>query len=293
MIPTRDTEPKVPGGTGVRKPSGRGRRMVLTAAVVVICMAAVTAAIYIYWGQRYRTVFFPNTTINGLDASGKTVEQVKEMIQSGMNGYVLTLEARDGRSGQIAGEEINLHSEYDGTLERLLSEQNPLKWGFHYREGTVETISTMIAFDRELLEERLAALDCMDAAKTQEPENAYLSAYIPGTGYLIVPEEAGNSLIYSRVLESAEAAIRNLQTVLFLEESDAYKKPGITKESPELIARAEAWNRYTGVAVVYQFGDAAERLDGDIIHTWLTENEYGNIVLDEEQVAAYVGMLAD
>lgn len=293
MRPTRDTEPKVPVGTGARKPSGRGRRMALTAAVMVICMAAVTAAIYIYWGQRYRTVFFPNTTINGLDASGKTVEQVKEMIQSGMNGYVLTLEARDGRNGQIAGTEIHLHSEYDGTLERLLSGQNPLKWGFHYREGTAETISTMIAFDQELLGERLAALDCMDAAKAQEPENAYLSAYIPGTGYLIVPEEPGNSLIYGRVLESAGDAIRNLMPVLSLEAADAYKKPEITQENPELIAKAAAWNRYAGVTVVYQFGDAAERLDGDIIHTWLTENEYGNIVLDEEQVAAYVGTLAD
>lgn len=264
----------------------------MMAAIVPGILIAVAAG-YIYMGQQYRSVFFPNTIINGHDVSGKTVEQVKEMIQSGISGYVLTIRSRDGGNWRIVGEDIRIRSEYDGSLEQILAKQNPLRWGFHYKNGTSDIISTMIVFDRERLEEELRNLDCMDEKKTEEPEDACLSDYIPGTGYEIVPEKPGTRLIYSRVLEGAMESIVNLCPVLDLEELDAYEKPEITKESPELIAKAAAWNRYAGVTVVYQFGDTTERLEGDILHTWLSENEYGNIILDEEQVAAYVKGLAD
>lgn len=275
------------------KPTQDKKSKKLTAIIIVLGILMAAAGGYLYIGQQYRSVFFPNTTINGHDASGKTVEQVKEMIQSGMSGYVLTLRARDGGNEQIAGEDILLHSEYDGSLEQILAKQNPLRWGFHYKNGTTDTIRTMVAFDQERLEEVLRALGCMDEKKTEEPEDAYLSDYIPGTGYEIVPENLGNRLVYSRVLEAVTEAIVNLQPVLDLEELDVYEKPRITSESPELMAKEAAWNRYAGVTVDYRFGDTVERLDGDIIHTWLSENEYGGIVLDEEQVAAYVKGLAD
>ena len=45
--------------------------------------------------QKYKKVFFPNTQINGLDVSGKSIADVKEMIASGIDGYVLTLEERE------------------------------------------------------------------------------------------------------------------------------------------------------------------------------------------------------
>lgn len=290
----QETKPDMnPDRKPVSDKNGSGKRIALTAAFVFLCIIVASAAAYLYLSRQYRTIFFPNTVINGLDASGKNVEQVKEMIQSGMEGYSLTLETRDGKREEIAGADINLHSEYDGTLEQLLAAQNPLRWGLHYQKGTSHTISTMIAFDMGRLEQMLKELECLDGSKVQAPVDAYLSAYIEGTGYQIVPEDAGNRLIYDKVLAGAVDAIRNLQPVLSLEEIDAYEQPEITSENPELQARAEAWNRYVGVTVTYQFGDNTEVLDGDIIHTWLSEGAYGNVILNEEAVAAYVKTLAD
>lgn len=40
--------------------------------------AAAVTVMYIQTGKQYRTVFFPNTTINGVDASKKTVDEVKQ-----------------------------------------------------------------------------------------------------------------------------------------------------------------------------------------------------------------------
>lgn len=129
----QETKPDMnPDRKPVSDKNGSGKRIALTAAFVFLCIIVASAAAYLYLSRQYRTIFFPNTVINGLDASGKNVEQVKEMIQSGMEGYSLTLETRDGKREEIAGADINLHSEYDGTLEQLLAAQNPLRWGLHY-----------------------------------------------------------------------------------------------------------------------------------------------------------------
>lgn len=292
-IPTRGRSRKRTANKPETNKPGNGKRIALTIAIVLFCMTAAAAAAYLCLGRQYRMVFFPNTVINGLDASGKSAEQVKAMIQSGMEGYTLTLKTREGNSEKISGEDIRLHSEYDGTLEQLLAAQDPLRWGFHYRKGTSHTISTMIAFDTEQLEQRLRALDCMDMTHTREPENACLSEYIAGSGYQIIPEQPGNRLRYDKVWEGVTDAIRSLQPVLSFEELDAYEKPEVTSEDPELKAKADVWNRYAGVTVTYQFGDATEVLDGETIHTWLSEGEYGNVILNEEAVASYVKMLAE
>lgn len=273
--------------------TGSRKRIIWSLVAGLLGITVVIAVAYLYQGQQYRRVFFPNTVINGLDASGKRVEQIKEMIQAGMKDYTLTLETREGSQEQIDGQEIGLHSEYDGTLEQILAAQNPLRWGLHYQKGTSYTIDTMIAFDMELLEQKLKGLACMDETQTLRPEDAYLSEYIAGTGYQIVQETPGNRLIYDKVLDGVEDAIWNLQPVLSLEALDAYEKPEITAENPELKAKADTWNRYTGVTVTYQFGSATEVLDGETIHTWLSEGAYGNVILNEEAVASYVKALAE
>ena len=66
-----------------------------TAALVLILAVAVLAGVYVYKALGYRNTYFPHTVINGMDVSGKTVEEVKELIASGVNGYGLVLKLRD------------------------------------------------------------------------------------------------------------------------------------------------------------------------------------------------------
>lgn len=274
--------------------SGSGlKRVGIIAGITLLCLASGAGGFYAYKAQQYEGVFFPNTTINGLDASGKTIDEIKSMIEAGMANYTLTMKTREGLEEQVRGVDIGLHSEYDGTLETILSSQNPYKWGYHYLKGTQHTISTMMAYDSEQLESMLLDLESMDRTKASQPKNAYLSEYIEGSGYQIVPEEQGNRLIYETVVTGVSDAIRNLQQELVLEEIDAYEKPEKTSTDQELAAQAEAWNRYTDVTVTYKFGDKTEILDGTTIHTWMTPDEDGNAVLSEELVAAYVKNLGD
>lgn len=269
------------------------RRLLLTVCLVTAGLLILTAGIYVRLGLKYRQTFFPNTIINGLDASGKTVAEVEKAITDGMDGYVLTLEKRDGNTEQIDGAAISLHPEFDGTLPQILASQNFWKWAFHAIAGSEYTIETMIAYDEDKLKAVFAALECMEDSKTTAPRNACLSAYQENAGYQIIPEQEGTRLVKEIVWNEVTQAILNLQGTISLAGLDAYEKPEITSDNEQLKARSEEYNRYVNVTVIYHFGSRTERLDGNTIHTWLTEYDNGTVGLDDEAVAAYVKTLAE
>lgn len=267
-------------------------KVVFLAAVSLLVVVAAILGLYIYKGQKYKEAFFENTTINGVDASGKTVEEVKASIAAAIDGYTLTLEERGGKTEQITGEEIKLHSEFNGSLEKILEAQDPLKWWIHWKTPESFQIETMISFDEALLKEKVDALQCFDEAHIQEPMNAYLSDYISGQGYTIVPEEQGNHPVKETVEAGIAEGIRNLKSKVSFEDLGAYVKPEIISTNEELVKVRDSLNKQAGVTVTYTFGDQTEVLSGETTHNWLSVNADKTIGLDRDQVAAYVKSLA-
>ncbi len=265
-------------------------KAVVIGTVTALAAAGACAGFYVYMGRQYETVFFPHTIINGHDVSNKTTEEVKELIAAGIEGYTLTIRGRGGITEQITGEEIGLHSVFDGSLEEYLEAQQPMRWW--QSEGAEYEISTMIVCDEERLEEIIDHLSCFSDENTREPEDAYLSDYEPGMGFRVIPEEPGTALEPEKVREGIKDAVLNLKTELNLEELDAYKKAEKTSEDEELQARAEELNRYANMTVTYLFGDQREVLDGNIIAEWMSIGEDGQVSFDAEQVSAYVKGLA-
>lgn len=84
-------------------PEGKKKagRIALAAVIGTAVLAAAGAGYYFLETGKYKTAFFPNTTINGINASGKTVEEVKSLIEAGLSRYTLTVQARDGASGTL------------------------------------------------------------------------------------------------------------------------------------------------------------------------------------------------
>lgn len=283
------TSSNITAGAGTA--AGKTRTAIITGCVALGLMAASGAA-YTYMGQQYQQVFFPRTTVNGMDVSGKSVEEVKQMIAAGIEGYTLTLEPRGGGAEVIRGTEIGLHPEYDGALEAILDAQEPLRWGIDAMEQKEYTIGTMMAYDRQKLETAVSALPSLDPENMTKPVDARISDYTEGMGYEIVPEERGNLLKQDVVMAGVEEAIQNMSGKLVLEELDAYVKPEVTADDPELAAQVETWNRLTQMTVTYRFGRSTEVLDGDTIHQWLQDDGRGGVALDKEQVVEYVKQMA-
>lgn len=285
-----------------KKPKGRSRKKkkfpVMAAVMAVAAAAAVTAAgigtwYYIYRGKQYETVFFPSTKINGIDASDKTVEQMEKLISETADEYVLTIRKLDGGTEQITGKEIGMHSVFDGKLEEYLADQEPMEWWIQKdKEKDYET-EAVIAFDEEKLEQRIFSLQMLNQENTQRPKDAYLSEYLPGQGYVVIPDEPGTALDREKTAEKIRTAVKTLKTELELSELDVYEKAAVTSEDKALNELADRLNRFVNMTVTYVFGESQEVLDGEVISQWLRLGEGGEVSVDQEAVTAYVKGLAD
>lgn len=272
--------------------SNAGSKIAVTVGTSVLIAAVAAGAVYVVAGQKYKRVYFPNTTMNGLDVSGRTPEEVKKQITEGTSGYTLTLEERGGASESISGAAIDLHPEFDGTLERILENQNPLAWGFHIGRYVDYTIDTMAAFDTAKLSEAVEQLACLSPEQVVAPQDAYISNYISGTGYEIVPEEEGNSPDPQLLYEAVRDGILSFQETLSLEDAGVYQRPQITAEDEALKAELDAWNRYVHTTVTYRFGSKSEVLNGEKVHEWLVSDGQGGVSLEESRISEYVAWLA-
>lgn len=253
---------------------------------------AVFMTVYCLLALNYRNTFLPNTIIGGIPASGLTVDEVKKQADEAVGRYELVLEERDGKEERIYGSEIGLSLIYDGTMEAILKEQNPLLWGLRYIGGKKEYLPmSSVAFNREKLAAAINSLDCMNPELITEPADAYL-IWEPENGLSIVPEELGNSPIPERLSEEIANAVSGLKSRISLDESGIYKEPELTGEDPGLLSRKEAFKPYTDVTVTYRFGSRSEVLDGSRILDWLLEGRDGEITVNAEEAGAYVQELA-
>ena len=268
-----------------------GKKAAWIAACTAGILLVAAGGVYVGMSQKYKTRFFPNTQINGVDASGKTAAEVQELIAEGVNGYTLTIDERNNQTETIAGTDIKLHAEFDGSLEKMVAAQNPFAWLWHMKQEEY-TIGTMVAYDDAALESQIRNLSCLDPEKAVEPVNEKISEYVSGQGYSIEPEQEGTAVEAEKLTQAVTGAIENLQDHLSLEEADVYKKPTVLKDDASLAEQLDKMNKYAKMSVTYQFGDSTETLNGDQIHAWLIANADGSVSVDSSKVSEYVSEMA-
>ena len=262
------------------------------AAAVIILTAGGGFGFYASKAAAYNDAFLPNTTINGMDVSGKDAEAVKAMIEEEIAGYEIAVLERTEVGETIKKDEIGLRSVFDGSLETILEEQEPWKWITALWTPASYEIDTMLIYDEAMLAERVRALACMNPETMAEPQDAYLTGYQSATsGYEIVEAVEGTELVETQVRKAIADAVMQLSDEVDLDAAGCYTKPAKYADDPELVALANELNRYTGAAVNHIFGDTKEVLNGDTIHKWLTVDGT-TVTLDESQIAKYVRALA-
>lgn len=256
------------------------------AAAAVICIGG-----YIWQAGRYETAYFPHTAINGMDVGGKTADEVKEMIASGAAAYELKLSMREDESAVILGSEISLKAEFDGSLEEILRQQDPYAWPLYLARGPEYDIKALISFDEDQLDQALSGLPQLDPAIAKAPSDAALSEFQQGEGYSILPETEGTLLNAARTKEAVCGAVHELKTELDLDQAGCYEEPKVRADDEALAKRLEEINRFAAMSVTYTFGSRSEVLDGGTISRWVSYDENGQPVFDDEQIAAFVKKL--
>lgn len=254
-------------------------------------LSLAVGGLYLYQAMGFQEAYLPHTRINGMDVTGKTVEEVKGLMSEGAGKYQMKLLLRGGEAEVLRGEDLRLDTVFDGSLEEIIKQQNPYAWPRYLLKGPSYELQTMITFDEEALEGALSKLKCFDSNLVEPPRDAYLSDYIRGQGYTIVPETEGNQLDPELVKEAVSHGMLRFAPELDLEELGCYKTAVVGRDNAALLSARDERNFYVNAAVTYTFGNQREVLDGERIHQWLVMED-GSVALNEGKVTEYVKELA-
>lgn len=260
--------------------------------IVLLCYVLGMGVTYGFFTYYYSSHFFSGSKINGIDCTGKTVDEVKEHISDEILAYSVKINEKDGQSELITAPQIGMQYVEDGKIEELKQQQNPFLWFLAFTDKKDYDMSATTTYDKNKLVSVVEQLNCFQEANVVAPQDARLKTNADGL-YEVEPEVEGNTLDKDKVIALLTDAIDTGKTEISLEESDCYLKPAVYSTDENLKKKAEQFNSYLNVKITYDFGGRPEVIDKEVIQTWLVEDEEGNITLDETKPAEFVQTLAN
>ena len=258
----------------------------------VICILTALAVIYIGFAVFFRSHFCFGTTIDGIPAGGYGAAQVEKQIRAEIENYSLQLLGREGVSETIDGGSIDLAPVFQGEVEEMLKQQNSFAWIVTLFTKQELELERVVSYDEEKLNETLQGLSLAQEENQRAPSDAACSEYIEGTGYELVPADFGTTVDMDALAGAVTEAILTLDEEVDLEEAGCYVEPKVLDDDETLLSLIDEMNRYVGTTITYDFGEDREVLDGETIHTWLSDGGNGNVAVDEEAVLDFVKSLA-
>lgn len=260
------------------------RKWVLVLGIFAVLLAGVYVG-GVLWFQNH---FFFNTSVNGLNASGKTVDEMDEMAQNAASQYHIEIRERGGIREYIHGSQIDYHPVPRKEIALLKASQGALSWPFGFLKKQPYTFAYSMAYDEEKLNEAVEELHCMK--QMEAPEDAKIE--FTGNSCQLVKEKKGTQIDREKLTELLKKVILAGATQVTLEAHGCYVDPAITSEDPALQNQYQGMKHYLNTEVIYTFGKEKEALDGSIIKGWLLTDAEGNVSIDREKTAAYVADLA-
>ncbi|MDO4617654.1 MAG: L,D-transpeptidase family protein [Lachnospiraceae bacterium] len=260
------------------KKKGAGKIVLL----ILLVLIAAAAIVYLALANRYKTVFFDGTVINGADCTGLTVEEAETVVTRQLDDYELTITFRDGNKEVISGESIDFEYVSDGSVQEINESQIPVLWLTAFFEEYSYEATAAASFDSLKLAEAVTALDECNLVNMSAPVDAYLSYNEENNALEIVPEEQGNKFELSALIEAIDEAVSSGVTELDVEELAIYETPARTSEDEELISQRDEMNEIISGSVTYSLPSGTEKvLDADTLVNWLSVDEAGNYSFDE------------
>jgi len=238
----------------------------------------------------FRNHFYFGSVINGVNASGKTAEELDKEISSKITVYSLELEERGNTKEQIKAADIGLRYDGKGKSQALKDTQNSSPWVYSLFESKDSKLYKAVTYDEKLLKECVDKLSCFNSKNIIKPKNASLK--YSDSGYQVIKEVNGNKINKDILYSSVVNAIQSGQTKLNLESVSCYENPMYTSNSQKIKDTRNTLNKYVASKITYNYNGGNEVLDGTTIHDWLQVDENLTITFDDKKIKSFVNSMA-
>lgn len=273
----------------------KGQKSKKLPLIIVGVIILILAAVYIGGAVYFQNYFLPNTTVNHVDAGGRSWSEVEDELVSVIDTYELNITGRNDIKDTITSQDIDMQMDFGTSVKDAQEAQNEWAWPVVLVKGDEIELESVLSYDEAKLTAKVEALNCMDEEQAIAPKDAYISEYEKDKGFSIVPEEENNQLneeiFVSMVTESLDSLGTEI-TLEMLEEKDAYLHPSVYKDDEGLNKQLKQMNKLASVTLTYQFGSDTENVTPEIIAGWLKADKENNVTVDEEKAREYVNSLA-
>ena len=280
-----------------KKPKSKKKYVLMVFLLMFVATLAAAAYLYYRGIVYYRTHFFPNTSINGMDCSDMETGPIIDALERRIDSYGLEVLGRDYKTGEsdavlgnIVPEDIQLR--YVGTreaVESLLQQQNEIFWfEAHLNKKFQYFLEQEMTFEEELLDSTVRSWDACKRKNMQRPEDAYIGEYSEELGgYEIIPETKGTNLDLEKAITLITEAVSAQDVSINLEELGCYGDAAVKSDDRQMNRIVDNANKWLGTKIVYDWNGTKVTLDNEILKDWVTIGG-GKAVLDEEAVGVFV-----
>lgn len=272
-----------------KKDEKKSKKGLVITLSVVATVLLIFLGIYFGVASHYKERFLMGTFVNGVDCSGKTLDEVEAMLQKEVEEYSLTVYKKNGESEIINGTDIEI--KYGGykELKEAFDKQNEFAWPMAMFEERKITAEIVFEYSSEKLDTMIAGLKCMKAENQVAPVSAQI-VYQDGK-FVIQDEVYGTQLDAAKVSEVIHAGVSSMGKSVNIEESGCYIMPVYKSDSEQVTKAFAEVNKYLSAKITYSLDGIEVVVDKEKIANWISVDANLTPVLDKAKVKAFTDTL--
>ena len=262
--------------------SSRARRTLIVAG----CIVALLVAVYFSGVLFFSGHTFPNTKVNGQDASWTDIGELAAGRTTRVTDYAAHV-AGDGVDLAFSGTDISLGFDGDAFGAAVADVVNEWAWPVELFVQRDYYVDEPLSFDEAKLSEIVGGpIDAFNES-ARAPEDATI-AYDGGTGTFVVKEEVGGTEIDRDVaLAEVSDAVRSLKGDIELGEAQLVQ-PAVFSDDARLAQAAAKAGEYLTRSISLSVGDTqVQTVGSDLIRGWVSLSDELAAVIDTGAVTTW------
>lgn len=268
-------------------PADSRRRGLKVFGIVVGSIVGLLALVYFAGVVVFMGRFFPHTSIIDMDISGKTPEEVHQMLSDVLADYTFKVEGQ-GLNLTLSAADLGMSLDSQAIADNLLSQMNPWAWPYEIFQPHDDTEDLVSTFEETKLADTVQAAVGEANAKGQAPKNATVAYDSEAKEYVVVPEVAGDTLLAEVVLDQVVAGTVNFAPKVVLTD-EVLAQPAVTKDDPALAAARDEANGYVKRTIkLMMAGQEALTIDEDALASHINIGDDLSVSFDPEPLVAWV-----
>ena len=257
-----------------------------------------TVAAFLLLTFYYQNNFPVNTWINGVYCTGKSVEEVNQELSAGAEAPVIHIWDEEGNDYHIDLAGTDYTADYTESLERFIRQQNPLSWLENLMLQKDHTLLPKPLIDEDKLRQ---LLDELDPVRREADSEADVRIHLSeAEGWVLdngLEHRLDTELFFRWVMECVTDGSYEVD----MEQSGCVYDLPPTAWQRTLLSLWEKVDAFQQCGIVYDMGDRMIPLRGGISAGFLTVDQSGLPLLDEEGepvvdpecIKAFIGGLAE